>query len=123
MIMSTPNPSTMRAVVFAASAFALALPQSPRSSSGLSSLNQYRLPERGARIARREERAYRRYVSDEQRREAGRPARQAVVIRRGQATSAATVAIPTYRVDPFWPKPLPNHWILGAVAGLAVDGK
>ena len=53
--------------------------------SGLSSLNQYRLPERGARIARREERAYRRYVSDEQRREAGRPARQAVVIQRGQA--------------------------------------
>ena len=31
--------------------------------------------------------------------------------------------IPTYRVDPFWPKPLPNHWILGAVAGMAVDAK
>src|SRR5215471_4166186 len=29
--------------------------------------------------------------------------------------------VPTYRVDPFWPKPLPNHWILGAVAGVAVD--
>ena len=28
---------------------------------------------------------------------------------------------PTYSVDPFWPKPLPNHWILGAVAGVAVD--
>ncbi len=52
-----------------------------------SSLNQYRLPARGARIARRGERAYWAYVSDEQRREAGCPARQAVVIQRGQATS------------------------------------
>jgi DNA-binding beta-propeller fold protein YncE len=26
-----------------------------------------------------------------------------------------------YRVDPFWPKRLPNNWILGQVAGLAVD--
>jgi len=24
-------------------------------------------------------------------------------------------------VDPAWPKPLPNHWIVGAVAGVAVD--
>ncbi len=31
--------------------------------------------------------------------------------------------IPKYKVDPFWPKPLPNHWILGAVAGIAVDGR
>jgi pimeloyl-ACP methyl ester carboxylesterase len=30
---------------------------------------------------------------------------------------------PSYKVDPFWPKPLPNHWILGAVAGIAVDAK
>jgi DNA-binding beta-propeller fold protein YncE len=29
--------------------------------------------------------------------------------------------VPTFRVDPFWPKPLPNRWILGAVAGVAVD--
>jgi hypothetical protein len=28
--------------------------------------------------------------------------------------------VPTFKVDPFWPKPLPNHWILGAVAGVAV---
>ncbi|HYM23431.1 MAG TPA: hypothetical protein VEU08_09490 [Vicinamibacterales bacterium] len=30
-------------------------------------------------------------------------------------------SVPRYEVDPFWPKPLPNHWILGAVAGIAVD--
>ena len=29
--------------------------------------------------------------------------------------------MPTFRVDPMWPKPLPNHWIIGAVAGVAVD--
>lgn len=26
-----------------------------------------------------------------------------------------------FKVDPFWPKPLPNNWILGQVAGVAVD--
>ena len=33
----------------------------------------------------------------------------------------ATSAVPAFQVDPFWPKPLPNNWILGAVAGVAVD--
>src|ERR1044072_2878272 len=31
--------------------------------------------------------------------------------------------VPTLRVDPFWPKTLPNRWILGAVAGVAVDSR
>jgi hypothetical protein len=30
---------------------------------------------------------------------------------------------PSFRVDPFWPKPLPNNWILGQVAGIAVDAQ
>jgi DNA-binding beta-propeller fold protein YncE len=30
---------------------------------------------------------------------------------------------PVFEVDPFWPKPLPNHWILGATIGLAVDSR
>ena len=25
-------------------------------------------------------------------------------------------AVPPFAVDPFWPKPLPNNWILGQVA-------
>ncbi len=29
---------------------------------------------------------------------------------------------PRFTVDPFWPKPLPNRWLLGQVAGVAVDG-
>lgn len=28
---------------------------------------------------------------------------------------------PKFQVDPNWPKPLPNDWILGQVAGVAVD--
>ena len=32
-----------------------------------------------------------------------------------------SAASPKYRVDPFWPKPLPNKWKLGGVTGLAVD--
>jgi DNA-binding beta-propeller fold protein YncE len=28
---------------------------------------------------------------------------------------------PRYAVDPLWPKPLPNNWILGQVAGIATD--
>ena len=27
----------------------------------------------------------------------------------------------TYQVDPFWPKPLPNNWLLGEVSGVAID--
>ncbi len=30
---------------------------------------------------------------------------------------------PEFQVDPFWPKPLPNNWILGQVAGVAVDSR
>src|SRR5512145_2921796 len=28
---------------------------------------------------------------------------------------------PRFEVDPFWPKPLPNHWILGSTIGVSVD--
>jgi DNA-binding beta-propeller fold protein YncE len=28
---------------------------------------------------------------------------------------------PRFKVDPFWPKPLPNNWILGQVGGMTVD--
>jgi DNA-binding beta-propeller fold protein YncE len=42
------------------------------------------------------------------------------------ATSAqtrATVQAPMYQVDPFWPKPLPNNWVMGSVVGLSVDSR
>jgi len=30
---------------------------------------------------------------------------------------------PRFDVEPLWPKPLPNHWILGSVTGVAVDAQ
>ena len=30
-------------------------------------------------------------------------------------------ALPQFEVDAFWPKPLPNKWILGQVSGIATD--
>jgi DNA-binding beta-propeller fold protein YncE len=34
---------------------------------------------------------------------------------------ARTVQAPMFEVDPLWPKPLPNHWLLGMVIGVWVD--
>ena len=31
------------------------------------------------------------------------------------------VQAPRFEVDPFWPKPLPNHWVLGNTIGVWVD--
>jgi hypothetical protein len=30
---------------------------------------------------------------------------------------------PMFEVDPYWPKPLPDKWILGSVAGIAIDAR
>ncbi|PYR31217.1 MAG: hypothetical protein DMF92_06105, partial [Acidobacteria bacterium] len=38
-----------------------------------------------------------------------------------QRQTALPRQVPTFRVDPLWPKQLPNKWIVGAVAGVAVD--
>ena len=37
------------------------------------------------------------------------------------ALGAQTPAAPKYKFDPDWPKPMPNHWKIGGVTGLAVD--
>lgn len=34
---------------------------------------------------------------------------------------ATAPPVPSFTVDPLWPKPLPNHWLLGSVTGVAVD--
>lgn len=41
----------------------------------------------------------------------------------GQAQSQLAVQAPQFEVDPYWPKPLPNHWVLGSVIGLSVDAQ
>lgn len=39
------------------------------------------------------------------------------------ARSRAVVMAPRFEVDPLWPKPLPNNWILGSVIGVGVDSR
>src|SRR5688572_9932042 len=34
-----------------------------------------------------------------------------------------TVQAPRFEVDPFWPKPLPNHWVIGSTIGVGVDSR
>ena len=35
--------------------------------------------------------------------------------------AGAEEGVPQFQVDPFWPKPLPNNWLLGQVSGIATD--
>ena len=37
------------------------------------------------------------------------------------AEQSRGVQAPRFEVDPFWPKPLPNHWVLGQTIGVWVD--
>lgn len=32
-------------------------------------------------------------------------------------------SVPVFEVDPMWPKPLPNNWVIGGVVGLSVDAQ
>jgi DNA-binding beta-propeller fold protein YncE len=44
---------------------------------------------------------------------------QTVAAQEGNGGNRAGV----YQVDPLWPKPLPNNWVLGSTVGLAVDSR
>ena len=48
-----------------------------------------------------------------------RPALDDVAAARVQGAAQA----PRFEVDPFWPKPLPNHWVLGNAIGVWVDAR
>jgi hypothetical protein len=48
---------------------------------------------------------------------------QTVLQKQVNAQNADAVMAPAFEVDPFWPKPLPNHWILGRTIGVAVDSR
>jgi DNA-binding beta-propeller fold protein YncE len=39
------------------------------------------------------------------------------------AIEAAAVQAPRFEVDPLWPKPLPNKWLLGQTIGVSVDAR
>ncbi len=38
-----------------------------------------------------------------------------------QQRNSSNIQAPRFEVDPFWPKPLPNHWILGNNIGVWAD--
>jgi hypothetical protein len=47
----------------------------------------------------------------------------AVLIGAGCPRTADAGEMPTFAVDPSWPKPLPNNWIIGQVGGITTDSK
>src|SRR5213078_799581 len=40
-----------------------------------------------------------------------------------RAQPAAGARAPQFQVDPSWPKPLPNGWLMGQAAGVTVDAQ
>lgn len=41
----------------------------------------------------------------------------------GSTEAWQTVEAPRFEVDPMWPKPLPNHWVMGSTIGIGVDSR
>src|SRR5713226_668058 len=48
---------------------------------------------------------------------------QAALENRAAAEARDAVQAPRFEVDPLWPKPLPNHWLLGSTVGVSVDAQ
>jgi DNA-binding beta-propeller fold protein YncE len=48
---------------------------------------------------------------------------QAWLERAAAAQAGQAVRAPRFEVDPLWPRPLPNHWLLGSAIGVAVDSR
>src|SRR5215475_4664150 len=46
-----------------------------------------------------------------------------IFLQKKAAVEAAGGMAPRFEVDPLWPKPLPNHWILGQTIGVSVDAQ
>src|SRR5213593_4971386 len=45
------------------------------------------------------------------------------ILQKRTAVEAANVMAPRFEVDPLWPKPLPNHWLLGQTIGVSADAQ
>ena len=46
---------------------------------------------------------------------------QNVLEKRAEAQEKTAAQAPRFEVDPLWPKPLPNHWLLGSAIGVSID--
>ena len=45
------------------------------------------------------------------------------VLDKKMVVHAAGKVAPKFEVDPMWPKPLPNHWVMGNIIGVSVDAQ
>src|SRR3984957_5635759 len=46
-----------------------------------------------------------------------------VVLSKKATGPAGAVQAPRFEVDPMWPKPLPNHWVIGNTIGVSADSQ
>src|SRR4029077_5428483 len=46
-----------------------------------------------------------------------------VLQKRAVVHAAGGSQAPRFEVDPMWPKPLPNHWLMGNTIGVSVDSQ
>jgi hypothetical protein len=46
-----------------------------------------------------------------------------VVLEKRAAVQAAGIQVPMFEVDPMWPKPMPNHWVIGMTIGVSADAE
>src|SRR5881396_47353 len=46
-----------------------------------------------------------------------------IALEKRAVVEAAGVQAPMFEVDPLWPKPLPNHWLIGSAIGVSVDAQ
>lgn len=46
---------------------------------------------------------------------------QSVIDQTAVAQAQGGVEAPMFTVDPLWPQPLPNHWVIGTTIGIAID--
>src|ERR1700719_4918996 len=44
-----------------------------------------------------------------------------ILLEKKSVVHAAATMAPRFEVDPMWPKPLPNHWLMGNTIGVSVD--
>ncbi len=45
------------------------------------------------------------------------------VAARASAQDTSGAEAPIFEVDPLWPQPMPNHWLLGSAVGVGVDSR
>ena len=41
----------------------------------------------------------------------------------GSELESSGIQVPVFEVNPLWPRPLPNHWVIGSTIGVSVDSR